>query len=189
MWSIGQIAERDGISKQAVAKTVSKLITEHGIPVTRDTRGRVALLSLAHYDHHRGFFSNSAKLVAPVVEKGATSPAIGNEQSRDEALRQQAWLALDRERIKHKVEALELVRADKQAEALKMAGRAIQAEVSRLHIRADDVAIAVSKEGVHGARMLLRKISVEINTKIADALDRLVASAPEHDVAIEDVEP
>ena len=184
MWSIGEIAKRDGISKQAVAKKVAKLIEQHDLPVRRDGRGRVALVSVAHFDHHLGLFANSAK--TPVRPDG--KPTLDNE-SRDEALRQSAWLDLDRARLKHLKEAGELLRADRQRDAMMVAGRTIQSEVNRLSNRADDLATAVAKSGSHGARLLLRQISVEINTKIADALTHIAAEAPALDPPIEEAAP
>lgn len=183
MWSPGQIAERDGVSKQAVSKMLGKLVADHGIPVERDSRGRIATVSVAHYDHHRGVFGNSAK-----TPSRATSPQqMVESDSRDEAARQREWLALDRDRLKHQAEAGAVIRADKEAEALGIAGRAIQSEVNRLQNKADDVALAVSKEGVHGARLILREIAFDLNTRIADALAAIAATAPELDAPIEDL--
>lgn len=189
MWSPGQIAERDGVSKQAVSKTLAKLLKDHDdIPTERDGRGRVMRVSLAHYDHHRGFFGNSAQSQAPKAGSHADEPIGRPGTSRDEAMRQQAWLNLQREKLRHAEEMKQLVRADKLADALANAGRTIQSEVNRLHNRADDIALAVSKEGTSGARMVLRKVSAEINTRIADALAEISSGAPESDDAVFDIE-
>lgn len=184
MWSIGAIAERDGVTRQAVAKIVAKLIEKHDLPVERDSRGRVASVSVVHYDHHRGLVGNGTK--AP--PKPAAAPKLIDGDSYDEARRQQAWLDLARKRLEHQVEQGELVRADMLRQALAKAGRTIQSEVGRLQNRADDLALAVSKEGMHGARLLLRRMSVEINTKIAEALAEIAGTAPDHDPVIETVD-
>lgn len=184
MWSPGQIAERDGVSKQAVSKTLGRLLKDHvDIPVERDARDRVMRVSLAHYDHHRGLFANSARSQAPKEERGQPELITRPGESRDEAIRQQAWLNLQREKLRHAEEMKQLVRADVLADALVNVGRTIQSEVNRLSNRADDIALAVSKEGTSGARMALRKISTEINTRIADALAAIAAAAPETDDA------
>jgi len=185
MYSPGEIAARDGVSKQAVSKTLAKLLRDHDdIPVERDARNRVIKVSLAHYDHHRGFFGNAAQAQAPKGSKDGGVEPQRLTDSRDEALRQQAWLNLQREKLRHAEEQGSLVRADKLGEALVQAGRTIQSEVNRLQNRADDIALAVSKEGTSGARMELRKISQEINTRIADALAEMAKAAPDTDEVI-----
>lgn len=183
MWPIGQIAERDKVSKAAVSKMVTKLVKDHQLPVDLDGRGRVIGVSIAHYDHHRGLFSSSAKTpVRPEVE-----PDAPMSESRDEALRQQAWIDVGRKRLDHAKEVGQLARADRVAEGLEIAGRAIQGVINRLPNRADDIALAVSKEGTSGARLLLRKIATELSVSIADALDQVAARAPAQDDVSEDL--
>ncbi len=53
MLSPGEIATREGVSKQAISKTVKRLIEEHhDLPVERDARGRIVRVSLAHLERH-----------------------------------------------------------------------------------------------------------------------------------------
>ncbi|MEP9378398.1 hypothetical protein ABLE91_16905 [Aquabacter sp. CN5-332] len=185
MWSVSQIAERDGISKQAVSKVVQGLIAQHGVPVERDTRGRVARISLAHYDHHRGQFSNPAKVVA-----SRPSPPIGGDVPRgdsfEEARRQNEWLKVEREKLDQAKERKQLVRVDLMSVALERAGREIQAIIARLPNQADDVALAGAKEGVHGVRLKLRDVAFELNSSVADAMAALAAEAPASDPALSD---
>lgn len=194
MLSLGAIAERDGISKQAVSKAVNALVDKHGLPVQRDNRGRISGVSVAHYDHYRGHFGNGAMSQAPRVEPtdegggGGGANSRGGPNSRDEALRQQAWIDLHRKKIAQAEEDGKLVRADILATALTVAGKTIQGEVNRLANRADDLALAVSKEGTSGARMVLRKIAAELNERIANALSQVAEQAPENDETVEDIE-
>lgn len=182
MWSIGQIAERDGISKQAVSKIVKKLVSDHGIPVDRDGRGRISAVSLAHYDHHRDRFTNPAKQQPAGQEK--TKPAAPAD-SFEEARRQREWLALERAKIEHQVEIGQLVRMDGLVSALETTGREIQSLVAKVEHRADDLAIAVSKEGSHGLRLALRKALFETNNRIAERLSEIAGEAPKGDQPIE----
>jgi len=188
MWSIKQIAERDEVSRQAVSKGLAKLISDgHEVPIERDSRGRVSKISVAHYDHHRSFFGNSEKGKLPEPDNDRGDELGGRlSESRDEALRQDAWLSLSRKKIAHEENVGALVRADKYAEALSVAGRVIQHEIGRLHNRADEVALAVSKEGERGARGTLRKIAADLGNKIADVLAEIADKAPEHDVMDEE---
>ncbi|WP_223478736.1 hypothetical protein [Oricola indica] len=182
MWSIGKIAERDGISKQAVSKIVKKLVAEHDIPVDRDGRGRISAVSLAHWDHHRGQFTNPAK--QPVRESTKGKPPAAD--SFEEARRQNEWLRLERSRIEHQEMAGKLVRRDQLDASIEMIGREIQTIVARLPNSADDLALAVSKEGAHGLRSALRDLAFKINGQVADRLAEIAGGAPKTEPVMED---
>lgn len=186
MWSVGQIAARDGISKQAVSKTLQRLVEAGDVPVERDGRGRIAKVSLAHYDHARERFINPAK--TPVrSEAPAAMPTAGPaSESFEEARRQSEWMKVAREKIRHQEELGLLVRADGIAAALEQSGREIQMIVARLPNRSDDLALAVSKEGVHGLRVMLRQVAFELNETIARQLATVAATAPAGDPVRED---
>lgn len=185
------VAERDKVTKQAVTKLVRELADKSGLPVERDGRGRIVRFSLAHFDHLRERFSSSEKVSAARASSTASvqrPSTVSAENSRDEALRQEAWLKVGRERLRQQEVAGNLVRADMLAEALVRAGREIQSTVARLPNSADDLALAVSKEGAHGLRVALREKAFEVNTKIAELLANLAVQAREHDPAIEETE-
>lgn len=183
------VAERDKVTKQAVTKLVRDLAEKPDLPVERDGRGRIVRVSLAHFGHLRERLASSEKVTAP----RAVSPSVPVkhpttlvENSRDEALRQEAWLKLVRERLRQQEDEGNLVSADMLAEAQGRAGREIQNMIARLPISADDLAIPVSKEGAHGLRVALREKAFEMNTNIAVLLANLAAQAREHDAAIEE---
>jgi hypothetical protein len=184
----GEVAARDGVTKQAVTKIVRQLVEKHGLPVERDGRDRIVRFSLAHYDHYRGEFASSEKVATARREPQPSSLATQSSTSRDEALRQEAWLKVGRQKILHQEEIGHLIRADRTREALTVCGREIQASIARLQNKADDMAHAVSREGAHGLRVLLRQIAFELNTEIADKLSAIVDSAAEHDAVLEDEE-
>lgn len=196
MWSIAQIAVRDEISKAAVSKAVKKMLEDwHDTPVERGSQGQVMRVSLAHYDEFRQRFTNPAKATAPIrgVEDQApagrqtgTRPPARDEESFEEARRQSEWLKVGREKIRHQEDCDQLIRKDRSDEALAIIGGEIQAILRRLPNRADEVAMAVSKEGVHGVRVLLRQIAFAVGTEIADKLATIAATAAEHDPLIED---
>lgn len=184
LWSISQIAERDGISKQAVSKVVQALIADHDLPVERDVRGRVSRVSLAHYDHHRGQFANPAKVAA--ARPARPVPEGDRGDSFEEARRQNEWLKVEREKLDQARERKLLVRVDMLSEALDRVGREIQSIIARLPNKADEVALAGAKEGVHGVRVLLRDVAFELNTKVADGLSSLASAAPASEPALTD---
>ncbi|MCG6115091.1 MAG: hypothetical protein MEQ84_07815 [Mesorhizobium sp.] len=185
----GEVAARDGVTKAAVTKMVRRFVEQHALPVERDARDRIARFSLAHYDHIRGEFSSSEKVVAARKDEAPRStPGVHSSQSRDEALRQEAWLKVGREKLRRQEEIGQLLRADQTRQALTVCGREIQSLVTRLQNRADDMALAVGREGVHGLRVLLRQISFDMNTEIANRLEDILAAADEQDALIEDAE-
>lgn len=192
MASIAQIAARDGVSKPAVSKTVKRLLEERKeTPVERGSQGQVLGISLAHYDHYRQRHVNPAKATAPIRSvdgrsAGDAPPQLRSEDSFEEARRQSEWLKVGREKIRHQEECGELLRKDRTSEAVAMAGAELQAVIKRLPNRADEIALAVSKEGVHGVRVLLRQVAFEIGNEMADKLVKIAEAATETDPLIED---
>lgn len=181
------VAARDNVTKQAVTKLVRQLVEKHKLPVERDGRDRVVRFSLAHYDHYRGEFASSEKVAASRNSPAAPTPQ-NSSTSRDEALRQEAWLKVGREKIRRQEEIGQLIRADRTRDALTVCGREIQNIIARLQNKADDMALAVSREGAHGLRVTLRQISFDLNSEIAEKLAAIVEAAALHDEPLEDDE-
>lgn len=188
MTTSADVAERDGISKQAVTKMVRALVKDHDLPVERDGRGRIARFSLAHFDHHRAQFASSEKTAAARPTRKQEFGIGADPSSRDEALRQEAWLKVTRAKLQQQEELGSLIRADILADGIQRCAREIQNAVSRLPNHADDLALEVSKEGAHGLRVALRKIAFELNSRIADQLERVATTAPENDPLIEETD-
>ncbi len=195
-----QVAERDGITKQAVTKSVRKFADKHDLPVQRDGRGRITHFCLAHYDHLLERFGNSEKLAPGRLSSASASegtpPEGGSEDkgakvkadSRDEALRQEAWLKLRRSQLAMEEELGSLVRRDALDAALKKCAQEIQLLVGRLPNQADMLAQAIAKDGEHGARSELRKVAFKLNQSIADRLQEVFEAAPETDEMVIDPE-
>ncbi len=180
MWSASDIAGRDGVTKQAVSKTIQAILAVmKNVPVERDGRGRVLRISLAHYDHHRERFMNPAKMAAPATEKTFQSDSF------EEAKRQSEWMKVGREKIRLDEEVSNLIRADKANEAVQAVNHEINLIIHRLQNHADDLAAIVAKEGVHGVRVALRTIAFDLSNEIADRMEAVAAEAPEHDPLIE----
>ncbi len=193
MWTIRQIAERDKVSKQAVSKTVAKMRADKGEDgIELDGLGRVAKVSVAHYDEYRQRFVNPAKASAPIRSgddvpvAAAQDPPRRQEDSFDEARRQNEWIKNAREKLRYQEDTKLLMRADRVREAQTMAGAEIKAIVSRLPNKADDLATALGRSGVHGLRLKLRDIANEMLTQIADKLNEIANTAPDEDELIEE---
>jgi DNA-binding transcriptional ArsR family regulator len=175
MMTISQLAERDGVSKQAASKMVRRLADDNGLSVERDAQGRIAALNVAHYDMLRGRYADPsrAQSQAPAAARrpaAALGREIADTESYDEALRQKTWHEAERRRLDLEVQKGKLVPVEDVLRALDIAGETIARALDRLPNIADDIAAAVSREGVHGARTLLRQQVARQRQACADAL-------------------
>lgn len=188
VWStIGEIASRDGISRQAVSKALAALVERGVVDVERDGRGRIARFSLAQFDHHRDRYANPAKVAAGRAASSAPAVAMApqgqqsSSDSFDEARRRNEWLKFERAQLEHDEQKGLLVRADTVRQGVETAGREALAIIMRLPNRADELALSVSKEGVHGLRVMLRQVASDLATDIAKRLAELADGAPQTD--------
>lgn len=176
MLSIADLAERDQVSKPAVSRRVKQL-REIGLAVELDAQGRVALVNSVQYDELRAKVADPSKAQAPQM-----LPApIPVEETYDEALRQKTWTEAERARLRLEEEKGQLVRVDRVADALVLAGERIVRSVDLVLNDVDDLAAAVAKEGTAGLRVALKKITFRLKGEIADALSGIAAAAPEHE--------
>jgi DNA-binding transcriptional ArsR family regulator len=173
LWTIAQVADRDGISKQAVSKKVRRLADAHGLYVERDAQGRVVKLNVVQYDQLRGRLDDPAHKQAPKKADPAPAPAA---DSYDEARRTQAWLAAERERLTLDELKRNVVRVAEVREAHADAGGIIAGTLDRLPNIADDLAAAVARDGSHGARVALTKEAARLRAEIADALRKAMTA-------------
>lgn len=174
MMSVAQLAARYGVSKPAISQQVKRL-RELGLQVELDRLGRVAAVNHVQYDELRNRFADPSKAQAP-----APTPRVDVlAESYDEALRQKTWTEAERARLRLAEEKGELVRVDRLADALAMAGGRIVQSVDRILASSDDLAAAVAKDGVGGLRGELKKLAHRIKADIADALGEIAATTPE----------
>lgn len=194
MKSIREISERDNVSRQAVSKTVASIRVEKGDDwIEFDARGRVARVSVAHYDEYRQRYVNPAKASAPIRQMDEkTYESAGEMEARqndsfDEARRQNEWIKNARDKLRHQEDAKLLMRADRVREAEAMVGGEIKAIVSRLPNKADDLAATFAAGGVHALRLELRKVATDMLNQIASKMDGIAAAAPDEDELIGDI--
>jgi len=194
MMTLSEIAERDGISRQAVSKTVRELIAKHEIPVERDGRGRIARVSVGHIDHYRDKYQNPAKVLASRPSPPEETPRredapsiVPDADSFEEARRRNEWLRYSRLKLEHDEACGRLISAEVYAAALDSLGREAQAIIARLPNYADDLAAPFAKEGVHGLRVALRDVAHQINLAVSKRYAEIAVTAPEKDL-IEDEE-
>lgn len=174
--TISELARHYGVSKQAVSKAVKKLLAyDPDTPVERNAQGGIVRVSAAHYDVHRqGYATPSAP---EIVDIGDALEPPAPSTSFEEARRQAEWLKVDRARTNHLVDTGALLHREVTLKAVRAAGGDIRAALQRLPNRADDLAIAVSRNGTDGAREALRRIGDEMVAAIWKSLEGMFTSA------------
>jgi hypothetical protein len=185
MWSISQIADRDGVSKQAVSKKVARLV-DLGLSVERDSAGHVAAVNVVEYDRLRGRTDDPSKVQAPGREPPPTAPA---DESYNEAIRQKTWHEAEKRRLELDELKGKLMRVDRVADAVVHCGASTAKICDRLPGAADELAAALNREGVHGLRVALKQIASRQRSEIADALAGIAAAAPKEEPEEADAEP
>jgi hypothetical protein len=180
MLTVSEVAERDRVSKQAVSKKVKELIGL-GLTVERDSRGFVSKLNVVEYDRLRGRTDDPSKAQAPGrADKGAGAAAKPpeDEDSYKEALRTKTWHESERLRLDLEERRGSLVSVDSVTDAIVSCAGSITAIVDRLPNAADDLVAAVSREGVHGVRVELKKLASRLRSDIAEAMAQVASNAP-----------
>ncbi|WP_338821597.1 hypothetical protein [Bradyrhizobium septentrionale] len=95
LWlSVSEIAERKGVSKQAVSARIAPLIADGRLTV-RPGKGNAKLINLAQYDLAIGQVGNAAREAGAATARAATLPARGQSSARfrDEQTREKAYAA------------------------------------------------------------------------------------------------
>jgi DNA-binding transcriptional ArsR family regulator len=184
IWSMPQIAARDGISKQAVQKTVARLIEAGNITdVRRDGRGRVTGINVAEYDSARGTNADPAKLQGaettrqmrgelPLATAVPSPAAAPSEFTQANTLRAQYDAKL-KELDLAKQLRLVLPR-DQVIEAQRKVLDAIVSQLNQL-LSLDEDLIVAAKESRAAVRALLKKAIFETRRAAAAALRELEA--------------
>lgn len=175
MWSVSQIAERDGVSRQAVSKKVKSLVDKQGLSVERDSQGRIQAVNVAEYDHLCGRYGDPSKAQAPRRDSLRELP---EGESYNEALRQKTWHEAEKRRIELDELKKQLVRVDRLKDAISQVGEDIVRVLDRLPNATDDLAAAVTREGTHGLRVALKNLAVKMRQDVAQALAALAEDAP-----------
>lgn len=172
MWTPGEIADRDGVSKQSVTKKARDLAAS-GLQVERDERDRIVRINLAQYDVMRGRTDDPSKdqRKPPPDDAPAFDP-----NSYDEALRKKTWYEAERKRLDLEQESKQLVRVDELVPAVDECGATIVSIVKQLQTETDAIAAVVARDGIQGLRVHLKTIEARMLGEIAAALDALTGA-------------
>lgn len=182
LWvSVSDLAARKGVTKQTIAEKVARLEAQ-GLLSTRPGKGRAKLVNLAEFDRAIGetgdaireMAAASARPSAPVTQPApeGADPILAKEQARRVAY--QADLAkLDLDERLGKLLPVEHVTA-----AMVRCAEALTRALEQMPTGADDLAAAVAKEGVTGARAFLRTMGRDMRALLAREM-RLLEVEPE----------
>jgi DNA-binding transcriptional ArsR family regulator len=181
MWTVSAIAQRDGVSKQAVSRKVKKL-AENGLTVERDGGGNVKAVNVVEYDRLRGRLDDPSKAQAPAPGDFGAPAAKPDPESYNEAARQAKWIEAERKRIELAELKGELIRVDRFEAAIIQAAGEIAKICDRLPNVADDLAAAMTRGGVHALRVALKQVASRQRTEIADALAEIADASPKEEI-------
>lgn len=185
------LARRRGVSPAAITKRVDKLEQARKIETRRDGRSR--LVELASFDRAIGetgdaIKEQAAETTARQRKSQPSAPAMRDAQT-------------ERAQYEARLKALDLAERQKAllpitgAHGIEAASGAIGVVLARdldgLTRYADEIATAVSKDGVAGARRLLKEIAVKVRRQVAESLSQLASqgAAAERDGPIETLLP
>lgn len=179
MWAPARIAERDGVTREAVLKLARDYVEDHALAVDRDARGRISTINVVAYDLIRSRIGDPSK--AQTRQRPAAPAHLTDLNSYDEALRQKTWHEAEKRRLELAELKGALVRKDRLQGAVLLCGEEIVRVLDRLPQAANDLAIAVAKDGEHGLRTALKALASRLRSDVATALSNIAAGAPAHD--------
>lgn len=171
------LAKAKGVSKQAVSKNLERWAAA-GRPVATRKDGRSVLVNVAEYDTAKAEVGDPVHLL---TEERKREP--GNEPSDPTLAREQARRAgydADLKFIEREKQLGRLVEIAELERAAIDCGEAMVRVLDQLATRAEEVAAAVAKDGVIGARAVLKAIAKDVRTRAAQEFAKLptIAMSP-----------
>jgi DNA-binding Lrp family transcriptional regulator len=180
MIPVGELARRDGVSPPAVSKAVKRLVERHGLSVEKDHLGRVTAVNAVQYDMLRGRLDDPSKAQAPerpaaLLDSTVADAPTPNPDSYDEAIRRKTLYGAELARLKLAEEAGYLIRVDEVIEAGAIVCSLITELIDALPDCADEISVAVARDGARGAQEILKAQALSLRTAIADKIERVVS--------------
>lgn len=175
MMTIGQIADRDGVTSAAVSRSVKRLATKKGLHVTRDGEGRVTGVNVAHFDTLKGKFGDPAHAQAP---KAKTAKAA-KDPTYEDARTQQALYDSELKRLQLAREVGDVVMRADVEHAMSTAGLQIGNTIDQVAGAVDELAAAYTTGGLQGLRVKLKELVHKARSDVADILQATANAAPD----------
>jgi hypothetical protein len=172
--SVSNLAERCGVTKQAISQNLKRW-TSLGSPVATRRAGRVLLINVAHYDLRKGELGNLGRELGERTKKGGTEETGSDPNYTREQARAKGYEA-DLKFIEREKQLGRLVEVEALQGAAVACGEALVKAIDQIVIHADDVATAVAKDGVIGARASLKVIARVLRARAAEEFQKLRAA-------------
>lgn len=178
LWvSISELATRKGVTKQTISERVGKLVTA-GKLTTKPGKGKSKLVNLAEYDRGVGEITDlskeqgaQTKAASKLEDATGRDPTFVSEQSR------RAGYEAELKRLDLEERLGRLREVDEIVAAAVMCGETIVRELELMILRADEMAGAVAKDGVSGARAVLKIMIFDARKKVEEAFAKLASGA------------
>lgn len=173
--SVSTLARERGVSKQAISKNLSRWASI-GEPVSTRREGRMLLVNVAEYDARKGDLVDLGREQASRTKKSADESATNDPVYTREQARRMGYEA-DIKAIQLEKLRGNLVAVPDLADAAVKCGEALVRAIDQIAVRAEEVAAAVAKDGMQGARAALRQIARDLRARAAEEFARLPATA------------
>jgi DNA-binding Lrp family transcriptional regulator len=180
--SIADLARRRGVSRQAIHRRVTALVTAGQLQTFAGPR-RSVMVSEAAYDMAVGQHGDPAKELS-VETAAATTPAaptssgdVTESSGYRTAREREAYYSAELKRLQLAREERELFRVTEVNDALLRIGEAIREAVSGLPARADEAAEVLETKGMASFRRWLAGVGDDISRRIAAELKVISAEA------------
>jgi DNA-binding MarR family transcriptional regulator len=151
--SVSELAARKNVTKQTISEIVSRLV-DAGKLQTRPGKGKAKLVNVAEYDRVRGETTDLAR------EQGAETKSGAEKLGRDPTFTQhqatRAGYEAELKRLDLEERIGKLRRIEDIEQAAVRCGEAVVRVLEDKVLRAEELASAVAKDGVLGARKFLK---------------------------------
>lgn len=185
---IGKLAERAGIKQPVMSRRINRLVQD-GLLQTRPGRQGAKLVNVAQYDRVRAKTGDGVRILAASTSRASECGQDLADAPPDEATAKVLPFAdrvLTQEQTKRVAYQAELARLDFEerqgklisvdvvTESMAKLGEALVRSLDGYSTRADELAVAVGKDGVQGARMVTRAHTREVRRVFAAELRRMI---------------
>ncbi|MDF2621415.1 MAG: putative phage terminase large subunit [Xanthobacteraceae bacterium] len=173
LWlSLTDLAQARGVSKPAISQNLRKW-KDRGVTIPTRMEGRTLLINVAAYDAARGEVGNPAYGQEPERDEPGTKPGTDPVFSREQA-REKAYSA-DMKKLQLARELRTTVAIDRLEDEITRVLEPIVKAIDRLPGMAEDVAAAISQNGVQGVRVALKTAATDLRNQVADGLAALAS--------------
>lgn len=174
LWiSVSALAVCKGVTKQTISERVARLVDAGKLEV-KPGKGRAKLINVAQYDRAVGETTDLSREQGAQTRSGSETAARDGTFTKHQADRAGYEAELKRLDLEERLGRLRTV-ADIE-NATVTCGETVVRLIKQLVLSADEIAAAVAKDGVTGARNALKHIEFDLCTRIAEAFTKIAAA-------------